>query len=55
MILLLWGLARQDLLWVYGSALVSFSIGLSIAESWVKRRFAPELLEPRSNWWPSKG
>jgi hypothetical protein len=36
-----------------GMGLISASIGLSIAEQWVKRRYAPELLLPQDEWWPT--
>ncbi len=38
----------------YGIAVLTFSAGLAIPQSWVKRRFAPDLLEPSGDWWPSK-
>jgi hypothetical protein len=40
----------------YGGAMITFSIGLSFPQGWVKRRFAPELIEPNSpdGYWPSK-
>jgi hypothetical protein len=48
--------ARDRFPWVYGAAMLSFSIGLLLPEGWVKRRFAPDLMEPDSpdGWWPSK-
>jgi hypothetical protein len=36
-----------------GMALISASAGLSITEQWVKRRYAPELLPPQDEWWPT--
>jgi hypothetical protein len=40
----------------YGCAMSAFSAGLSLPEGWVKRRFAPDLIEPNpeDEWWPSK-
>jgi hypothetical protein len=42
--------------WAYGAAVFTFSAGLALPESWVKRRFAPDLIESNSpgGWWPSK-
>lgn len=42
--------------WVYGTAMTTFSIGLTIPEGWVKRRFAPELIELNSpdGYWPTE-
>jgi len=42
-ILLLLSFAHEHLAWVYGLAMITFSTGLSIPESWVKRRFGSEL------------
>ena len=36
---------RDDLSPFYGVALLTFALGLRMPESWVKRHFAPELLE----------
>jgi hypothetical protein len=50
-------LATDRFVWItYECALIGFSAGLGIPEGWVKRRFAPELLEhgPPDEWWPSK-
>ena len=39
----------------YGCAMSAFSAGLSLPESWVKRRFAPDLIAPNPDeWWPNK-
>jgi hypothetical protein len=37
--------ARDRFPWVYGAAVSAFSVGLALPESWVKRRFAPDLIE----------
>jgi hypothetical protein len=48
------GLAHDSFPRIYGLALISFSVGLSMPQGWIKRRFAPELLEPERDWWPAK-
>ena len=53
-VLLTLSLVRDHFSWYYGIAMGTFSIGLNIPESWIKRRFAPELLEPERDWWHSK-
>lgn len=50
-VLLLLGLGDANFSWL-GFAMLSFSAGLCIPEGWVKRRFAPELVN--RDWWPSK-
>jgi len=42
-------------LWPIGVIVTTFSVGLSFAEGWVKRRYAPELLPVESpfGWWPT--
>jgi hypothetical protein len=50
-------LATGRFIWVgYEGAIIGFSAGLAIPEGWVKRRFAPDLLEhgPPDEWWPSQ-
>jgi hypothetical protein len=47
-------LAREHFPIIYGLAMTTFSTGLSIPQGWLKRRFAPDLIEPSSDWWPSK-
>ena len=37
--------AREHFPWAYGAAFVAFSAGLALPESWVKRRFAPDVIE----------
>jgi hypothetical protein len=39
----------------YAIAMGSVQLGLSFPESWVKRRFAPDLVESPDGYWPSKG
>ena len=46
--------ARDRFPWAYGAAVFAFSAGLALPESWVKRRFAHDLIEPSEDWWPSK-
>src|SRR5208282_5627555 len=41
-------LARDRFPWVYGVAMFMFSAIPSLREGWVKRRFAPDLIEPSS-------
>jgi hypothetical protein len=38
-----------------GMVMISASAGLAISEHWVKRRYAPELLQRESpdGWWPT--
>jgi hypothetical protein len=36
--------------WAYGAAVFAFSAGLALPESWVKRRSAPDLIEPSEDW-----
>lgn len=40
----------------YGVACIAASAGISLPHTWVKRRFAPELIEETNadGWWPSK-
>jgi len=52
--LLTLSLARDHFPMFYGLAMTIFSLGLSFPQSWVKRRFAPDLVEPSGDWWPSK-
>ena len=52
-VLLFVHLANDHFPFAYGTALTAFSAELSLPESWVKRRFAPDLIEP-SGYWPSK-
>jgi hypothetical protein len=33
--------------------MATFSAGLSIPEGWIKHRFAPDLVDPDRDWWPS--
>jgi hypothetical protein len=40
--------------WVYVIAVTGFSAGLSIPESWVQRRFAPDVIEHHRDWSTSK-
>jgi hypothetical protein len=47
-------LARDHFPFIYGLAMTAFSTGLSFPESWLKRRFAPDLIGPAGDWWPSK-
>ena len=49
-------LADNHFPFIYGLAMSSFSSGLALPESWVKRRFAPDLIDPVSpnGWWPNK-
>lgn len=46
--LLTLSLARDHFPMVYGQAMALFSLGLSFPQSWVKRRFAPDLIESRT-------
>ena len=46
--LLILSLARDHFPMVYGQAMTSFSLGLAFPQSWVKRRFAPDLIESRT-------
>jgi len=50
---LLW-IASPHFSLVYGIAMMTFSVGLSIPEGWVKRRFAPDLIDPQDGFWPTK-
>jgi uncharacterized protein involved in cysteine biosynthesis len=43
--LMLVSLAPNHLLFSYGAAISSFSMGLSFPEDWVKRRLAPDSLK----------
>lgn len=45
-VLLFVHLANDRFPLAYGIALTAFSTGLSFPESWVKRRFTPDLIEP---------
>jgi hypothetical protein len=47
-------LVRDHFPIAYGLAMTTFSTGLSFPQSWLKRRFAPDLVEPSSGWRPSK-
>lgn len=53
-LLLFLSMAREHFPMTYGLAMLSFSAGLWGPQSWVTRRFAPELIESSSFWWPSK-
>jgi hypothetical protein len=46
--LLTLSLARDHFSMVYRQAMSSFSLGLAFPQSWVKRRFAPDLIESRN-------
>ncbi len=48
-------LARDRFPVGYGIVMIGLSVGLSLPESWVKRRFAPDLGDSNSpdGWWPS--
>ncbi len=55
-LLFLLSVAREHFSVVYGIAMTTFSVGLSIPERWVKRRFAPDLIDPITphGFWPTK-
>jgi hypothetical protein len=38
----------------YAAAMFTFQLGLALPESWVKRRFAPDLIESPEGYWPGK-
>jgi hypothetical protein len=54
-ILFLVHLIREDFSASYGIALLTFAVGLGIPEHWVKKHFAPDLLEKSKleEYWPS--
>jgi hypothetical protein len=47
---------RDDFSASYGIALLTFAVGLAMPESWVKKHFAPDLLEESQpeEYWPRK-
>ncbi len=56
-VLMLINLANNHFPGRYAAALVACSAGLIFPETWLKRRFAPDLLPPADSedgWWPSK-
>lgn len=55
-VLLFLNLALDHFPMAYGPAMIALSAGLSQPEGWVRRRFAPDLIEPSSpdGFWPSK-
>jgi len=55
-ILFLVHLIRDDFSASYGIALLTCAIGLGMPESWVKKHFAPDLLEEMQpeEYWPRK-
>ena len=52
--LLTLSLARDHFPFIYGLAMTTFSTGLSLPESWLRRRFTPDVIEPSGDWWPRK-
>jgi hypothetical protein len=52
--LLVTHLAHDHFSVAYGLAMSSFQLGLALPESWVKRRFAPDLIESPDGYWPIK-
>lgn len=47
---------RDEFSATYGIALLTFAIGLAMPESWVKKHFAPDLLEETQpeEYWPRR-
>jgi hypothetical protein len=38
----------------YGASMSAFQLGLALPESWVRHRFAPDLIESPDGYWPTK-
>ena len=53
LVLVLLSLVREGFPLFYGIAMATFSAGLSIPKGWIKHRFAPDLVDPDRDWWPS--
>jgi hypothetical protein len=53
-VLLLFYLAHDRFPVVYAIAMGSAQLGLALPESWVKHRFAPDLVESPDGYWPRK-